>query len=272
MSPVRRSLASLLFGLAAIVGSLALSGFWLQYTALSPGRTRDNAAAVLGDNDIKNEVATAIATATVAQLPQFTAVDIHSIVVQTESTNEGARLMADIVADAHARLIGADSKPVTITSDELVEILRDQRAAVVPPVVLPVPRVGALSTMREVLVWLLPIGGGLAVLLIVLALAAHPEKPELLRSLAELFFALALLLVIVGYVVPAFVVPLFSSDPWVNAVPRLAQDSLPPLLGITVLFCALGLACYAAGAASKRRDRWSQPIRRTSYREERRWG
>ncbi|MCU1397588.1 MAG: hypothetical protein JWN62_697 [Acidimicrobiales bacterium] len=271
MSAVRRSLASLLFGLAAIAGSLALSGFWLQYTAFSPGHTRATASAVLEDKDIKNEIARLVADATVAQLPQFTAVDIHSIVLQTLNTNQGAALLANIVGDAHAHLIGANDKPVQITSEDLVQILRDQRTVVVPNITLPVPRVGALSIIRQVLKWLVPIAGGLAVLLIVLAFAAHPERPELLRSLSILFFGMALLLVIVGYVVPAFVVPLFTSNVWVGAVPRLARDSLPLLVGLTLVLCAAGLGCLAGGAASRRRDRWSQPIRRTSYREERRW-
>jgi hypothetical protein len=272
MSAVRRSLASLLFGLAAIVGSLSLSGFWLQYTAFSPGHTRDLASAVLSDKDIKNELARLIADATVAQLPQFTAVDIRSIVIQTANTNQGADLLADIIGDAHAHLIGASDKPVEITPEQLVQVLRDERVSIVPTIELPVPRVGALSVMRQILKWLVPIGGGLTVLLIVLAFAAHPEKPELLRSLSILFFGMALLLVIIGYVVPAFIVPLFTNNVWVGAVPRLARDSLPLLLGLTLLLCGAGLGCLAGGASSRRRDRWSQPIRRTSYREERRWG
>lgn len=271
MSAVHRSLASLLFGLAAIAGSLALSGFWLQYTAFSPGHTRSSAAAVLEDNDIKRELAKAISTATVAQIPQFTAVDIQSIVLQTANTDQGAALIADIIAQAQARLIGASDKPAQITSEQMVEILRDQRVAIVPAIDLGVPRVGALSAMRQILKWLVPIAAGLTVLLLVLGFAAHPERPEMLRSFAYLFFGFALLLVIVGYVVPSFVAPLFTNSAWVNALPRLAGDSLPLLLGITLLLCGAGLACLAGGAASKRRDRWSQPIRRSSYREERRW-
>jgi hypothetical protein len=193
------------------------------------------------------------------------------VVVQVANTNQGASLMADIVADAHAHLIGASDEPVQITSEQLVQIVRDERASAVPTVTLPVPRVAALSAIRQILKWLVPITGGLAVVLIVLGFAAHPEKAELLRSLAFLFFGLALLLVVIGYVVPAFVVPLFSDNVWIDAVPRLARDSLPLLAGMTLLLGGAGLACLAASSASKRRDRWSQPIRRTSYRDERRW-
>lgn len=271
MVVVRRSLAGLLFGLASIVGSLAVSGFWLQYTAFSPGHTRSTAAAVLEDTDIKNELARVIAEATAPQLPDTSPVAIQQLVVQVANTNQGASLMAGIVADAHAHLIGADDKPVQISPEQLVQVVRDERAGVLPAVTLPIPRVAALSAIRQILKWLVPIAGGIAVVLIILGFAAHPEKAELLRSLGFLFFGMALLLVVIGYVVPAFVVPLFSDNVWISAVPRLARNSLPLLIGMTLLLCGAGLGCLAASSASKRRDRWSQPIRRDSYREERRW-
>lgn len=271
MLGVRRSLAGLLFGLASIVGSLAVSGFWLQYTAFSPGHTRSTAAAVLQDRAIKNELAKVIAEATAAQMPELPPLAIQQVVVQVASTTQGAALMADIVADAHAHLIGATDKPVEITSEQLVQVVRDERASAVPSVTLPVPRVAALSAIRQILKWLVPIAGGIAVVLMILGFAAHPEKAELLRSLAFLFFGMALLLAIVGYVVPAYVVPLFTDNVWIGALPRLARDSLPLLAGLTLLLFGAGLGCLAAASASKRRDRWSQPIRRTSYRDERRW-
>lgn len=271
MSPVRRSLAGLLFGLASIAASLAVSSFWLQYTAFSPGHTRGAVSAVLEDKDIKNELAKVIAEAVAVQLPDIAPVDLQQRIVQGAGTNEGAKLLADVVSQAHARLIGERSEPIQITPQQLVDIVRDERAFALPPLTLPVPKVAALSAMRQVLKWLVPISGGLAVLLIVLGFAAHPEKPELMQSLAFLLFGIALLLIVIGYVIPAFVVPLFTDNVWVGALPRLASDSLPMLLALALLLCGGGLACLVLASASKRRDRWSQPIRRTSYREERRW-
>lgn len=271
MSPVRRSLAGLLFGLASIAASLAVSCFWLQYTAFSPGRTRDAVSAVLEDKEIKNEVAKLIADATTAQLPEIPPVQLQLNILQVLNNKAGAKLLADIVSEAHARLIGERKDPVQITPQQLVEIVRDERAYVLPPLTLPVPKVAALSVMRQVLKWLVPIAGGIAVLLIALGFAAHPEKPELMHSLAFLLFGIALLLLFIGYVVPTFVAPLFSDNVWVGALPRLATDSLPMLLVLAVLLCGGGLACLIGATASKRRDRWSQPIRRTSYRDDRRW-
>src|SRR5262245_51422436 len=165
IAPVRRSLAGLLFGLAAIFGSLALSAFWLQYTAFSPDHTHSAAAAVLGDSDIKNEVAQVISNATAAQLrpgDPAAAQAINATVLQVANTGEGAKLLADIIADAHKRLIGLRAEPVEITPEQLVQVTRDQQAILVPAVTLDVPEVGALSFIRELLKWLIPISAGLA--------------------------------------------------------------------------------------------------------------
>ncbi len=277
MVRVRRSLAGLLFGFASIFGSLALSGFWLQFTAFSPGHTRGAAKAVLEDSDIKNEVARLIANNTVAQLnaatgtPGADSEPIRLIVFNNLKTTEGSKLLADVVADAHARLIGSSDKLVQITPAQMVPLVGNEVAMSVPTITLPVEEVAALSVMRQVLKWLVPIAGGLALVLILLGFAAHPEKAELLRSLGVLLLGMALLLVVIGYVVPTLILPLLTKNVWVGAVPRLAADSLPLLLGLTLLLVGAGVGCLAGASASRRRDRWSQPIRRTSYREERRW-
>ena len=145
MSPVRRSLAGLLFALAATLGSFAVSGFWLQQTAFSPEHTRGAAKAVLEDTDIRNEIATLIANATAAQLPEIPPVELQARIVQIAQSDAGAALLADIIGDAHSRLIGARDTPVQVTSQELVEVVRDERAFVVPTITLEVPKVTALS-------------------------------------------------------------------------------------------------------------------------------
>lgn len=273
---MRRSLAGLLFGFACVFGSLALSSFWLQFTAFSPGHTRAAAGAVLEDSEIKNEVALVIANAVSAQLAgtgdiTVSAPEIQKRVLAVANTGAGAEILSDIVADAHAKLIGATDEPVQITSEQLVQIVRDERASVVPTITLDVPTVTPLSVMREVLRWLVPIAAGLALVLVILGFAAHPERAELLRSLGFLLLGLGVMLLIVGYIVPTFVLPILTDNVWVNAVPRLAREALPLLIGMVFLLAGSGLGCLAAAAASKRRDRWSQPVRRTSYREERRW-
>lgn len=276
---MRRSLAGLLFGFASLFASLALSGFWLQFTAFSPDHTRTAAKAVLEDSEIKNEIARLIANATIASLNQaapetFPTIDtepVRQLVFANLRTTEGSKLMQDVIADAHAKLIGLRDEPVQITPAQMVPLVGNQIAMNAPTIVLPVEKVTALSTMRQALRWLVPISAGLAVIMLLLGFFAHPERAELLRSLGILLLGMALLLVVIGYVVPTLVVPLLTKNVWIGAVPKLAADSLPLLLGLTLLLVGGGLGCLAGASASRRRDRWSQPVRRTSYREERRW-
>ena len=266
---MRRSLAGLLFGLASIVGSLAVSGFWMQFTAFSPSHTRAAAHVVLGDSAIKNEIAKAIAVAVAPQIG-VNPLDLQQAVVVAAGTTPGAELLEGVVADAHARLIGASDKPVQITPQQMVPLVGNEVAAVVPAVTLPVPEVSALSIIRQVLKWLVPIAAGLTVLLLILGFAAHPERAELLRSMAFLLLGMATVLALIGYIVPALILPLLSKNVWMGAVPRLARDSLPLLIGSMFVLVGAGFACLAAAGAVKRRDRWSQPLR-TRYNEQRRW-
>jgi hypothetical protein len=270
IATVRRSLAGLLFGLASIVASLAVSGFWLNYTAFSPGHTRSTAHAVLQDKAIKTQIATLIANSTATQLGQNPA-DVKQLVLSNINRAAGAELLAGVVSDAQAKLIGASDKPVQITPAQMVPLVGNEVAMTAPTVTLPIKTVPALSAMRKTLKWLVPIAAILAAILLVLGFAAHPEKAELLRSLGILLIAIAALLIVLGFIVPSYILPLLTKNPWIGVAPRLAADSLPLLLALALVAAGIGLGCLAAAAASKRRDRWSQPIRRTSYREERRW-
>ncbi len=266
---MRRSLAGLILGLAAIFASLAISGFWLQFTAFSPSRTPGATQNVLRDDTIRNEIARVIAEATAPTLGQNPAA-IQKVVRAGAATREGSELLEGVVADAHSRLIGNSSKPVVITAEQMVPLVGNEVVATVADAIVDVPTVTAISTTRQVLKWLIPISGGLAVLLIALGFAAHPERAELLRSISFLLLGTALMLVIIGYIVPALILPLTTKSPWVGVLPKVASHSLPRLLLVLLILIVSGLGCLAASGATKRRDRWSSPVR-TRYSEQRRW-
>ena len=266
---MRRSLAGLLLGIAAALGSLALSGLWLQLTTLSPGRTPDAAHEVLSDVGIRNEVAKVIAQATAPTLGQNPAA-IQKIVMAGAATGEGSRLLAEVVADAHARLIGVSKKPIVVTPELMVPLVGNQIVAEVQPAVIKVSTVAAISITRRVVKWMVPITAAAAVLLVIVGFFAHPERAELLRSLSYLLLGAAILLVIIGYIVPALILPLFSKDPWVAILPRLASHALGPFMVTMLILVMSGLGSFAASAATRRRDRWSQPAR-GHYKQPRRW-
>ncbi len=273
---MRRTLAGLLFGLAYACASLLIAGFLLQRTAFEPDNAADAASVVLGDSELKAELVGFIADHAVQQMPGASSdpameATIRNNVEAVASLPEGQVLLAEIIHDAHAHMIGDRDEPVQITGAQMVSIVRDERAADLPTLTLPVPTVTALDITNHALDWLLPIALIAMIAFTFLGFTAHPEKGALFRSLALGLLLLALLALILGYLVPRFIVPALSDSPWANVPARLADDSLPLLLGLEFVLIGGALALFAGTGMMQRRRRWSTPVSTYRYNEERRW-
>lgn len=267
---MRRTLAGLLFGLAYACASLAVSGFMLQRTAFDPSSSKAAAGAILGESAIKNELLDLIATATADQLGQ-TPADVRAVLDQVADHPEGQALLSEVIRDAHAHLIGEQKEPVQITGQQLVPIVRNEAAAALPAITLPVPRITALDIARNVLGWLVPIAGIATVVLIALGFFAHPERTALMRSLALGLLLLALLVALLGYVVPRLVIPLLDDTPWARVSAVLADDSLPLLIGMELVLVGAALGLWAGSGMATRRRRWNAPVSSYRYTEQRHW-
>ena len=271
---MRRTLASLLFGLAYACASLTVSGFLLQRIAFDPDTSANAAEAILGDGAIKRELVDALATAAVGQLaagdPALEAT-LRSNLDAVASLPEGQRLLSGVIHDAHARLIGAQDTPVQVTGAELVPLLRDERAALLPAVTLPVPVVTPLDVMRTTLRWMLPIVAVLTVVMALLGFAAHPERSAVLRGLSLGCVLLAVLTALLGYAVPKFIIPMLSESAWARVPSRMADSSLTMLIALELLLLGAAGALFAASGMMRRRDRWRSPVRPRQYVEDRQW-
>ena len=136
-----------MFFIAAILLALAAGGWWLQRVAFDPTISGELAEVILEQPEIRNEVADLTAEAAAASLDA--PIDaVRATVEQVAGTSAGAALMQQIVADSHARLIGARDEPVEITSSDLVQIVRDERAGSLPPVEIPVEEVRGARASR----------------------------------------------------------------------------------------------------------------------------
>jgi hypothetical protein len=271
---VRRSLAGVLFGIAFACACVSISGFLLERTAFSPANTFDSADVVLDDDVVRAELVRTVATATVAQMSggdAGQAAVINSNIELVASTTAGSEILAQVLRDSHARLVGQSDLPVQITPAQLVEVTRDERAAVLPAVTIDVPRVAALAAADDVLDWLVPISGLTAIVLLLLCLLAHPERPALVRSLGIGLMVLAGLTVAFGWLVPAFVPPLLSDNPWARIPSSLAAGTMPIVLGLALLLAGLGLGLFALASRLGHRRRWSTPVSTYRYRDERTW-
>jgi len=267
---VRRGVAGLLFLVAAVCLAIAGAGWFLQRVAFDTARSGDLADVILDDAGIRAEIAgvTAEATASTLGLPVE---QVRAQVDTLAQTKAGAELMRDIVRDAHARLIGARDEPVQITGEQLVELTRDQRAAEVPPVVLPVEQITVLDVSRRTLDWLVPIAAAAGGVALLLGLIAHPRRADAVFGIGAFCILAGVAVVLLGYVLPAHVLPLTSDDTWMAAIPRVARDALPVVLVVAVVLVGGGVALMLGAAAARRRRLWSAPI--TSYRwgDQQRW-
>jgi hypothetical protein len=271
---VRRSFAGLLFGIAFACASLAISGFLLQRTAFSPDNSADAAETVLDDGPIRDEMVHLIATATASQMypdDPVAQANVTTVVGTVADSKAGAPLFADILSDVHSHLIGKNDATVVISPAQLVEITRDQRASVLPAVIVPVPRVGSLAVADTVLHWMVPISAIAALVFFALCFLARPERPALIRTTGIGLVVLAALTLTFAWIVPRFVPPVLKDSVWARLPSRLADGALPLTLLATMLLTGAGLAMFVGSARMGRSRRWSQPVSNYRYREERRW-
>ena len=179
---MRRSFAGLFFAAAFLCGCLAVCGYLLQQTVFSPSSTRESADVVLGDPTLRQHLVDVISSAVAPVLGEPEA-SVNATVSLVLGTKAGAVLLDDVLHDAHAHMIGDSTAPVTITPEQLVEVVRDERAAAAPAIVLPVPKITALAVSKDVVGWLVPLSAIGGIVFLVLCFLAHPERAALVRTL-----------------------------------------------------------------------------------------
>lgn len=268
---MRRTFAGLIFGVAYVCASIAISGWLLQRSAFDPDRTGDLADVVLKDNRIKTQITNTIADAAAEQRGLDKAT-VRQTVAAVASTPQGAEFLGKVLHDAHARLIGQMKGPVRITGAEMVLLVRNEAVGDIPSITLPVPRVSALDTIRRILRWTIPFSMLFAVGFFVIGFMLHPNRAALVHSLGYGMVLLALLIAVLGYIVPRFLLPSLSDSIWADVSARLANDSLPLLVGLAIVLGGGGMMLLVGNGLLRRRRRWNAPVSTYRYREDRRWG
>jgi len=267
---VRRGLAGLLFFVAALALALAAGGWYLQRVAFDTARSGDLARLVLRDEAIRTQIASTAAIASAATL----GVPVEQVQATADAvarTDEGAELMRQIVTDAHARLIGERDEPVQITAAQLVQLTRNEQVGALPPIELPVERVGVLDTVRRTLDWAVPIAAVVGGVALLLGLIAHPRKADAVFGIGMFCIVAGIATVVLGYVVPVHVLPLLTDNLWAPAIPAVAEYALPVVIVVSVVLFAGGVALMVGAAAARRRKLWSAPVAVNRYGDQHRW-
>lgn len=267
---MRRSLAGLLLLISCVLFAVSISTWWMQNVAFSPTNDATATYAILGDDDIRGEVATLIASADAAVIGTSTA-QLREFIEQISRLNDGAALMGDFVGDAHARLIGDSNDPVIITATEQYTIVRDERAALSPDLTLPVPAVGGVSTVNTVSWWLMVISAAGGLLLLIVGFVTRPERGEFTFAIAVGMGVLAVLLVIFGYLIPVGPLTSFSDNAWMSVFPQLANRSRNTTLLLAVISAAIAVAVLLGTSGFRQRRQRSTPLSVGRYREQHSW-
>lgn len=263
---MERSLAGVLFLVSAVAFSLAAGGWWMQRIVFTPDDTRDTAAAMLEEPDIRLELNTVITGETAAVIGRSTQ-ELSTLLETTVLTSRaGAAEMAPLMRQAHERIIGLrDDEVIQIGGTDLIPIVRDERAAEVQPITLPIQPIGVLKTTRSVIGWMIPITAAIGLLTLVLGLVTRPERRDVLRGLGELGLALAVSMILFGYLLPVQFLTAIDNRTWTHAIPRLALRTLPVVLGTAAIFAAAGVALILTSTTNNKRRQWSTPLSVARY-------
>lgn len=267
---MRRSLAALFFVIAAAALSLAAVSWWLQQTVFDPEASTDVAEAVLEDPVIRNQIATIIADQVAEDIGRRPPA-LRDDLLTWSQWRGGAEVLAQVVADSHARMIGVRDDPVRITGHQLVQIVRDERASELGAVVLPVHEVGAVSTVREVVNWVVPIAGAVGGVALLLALVAHPSRADAVFGLGAFLVFIGVMAVLIGYIIPVTLVPALSDQTWVRAIPEIAKATRTMLFVATFVVIVIGAAMLVGGMMRRRRKTWTTPVNMSRYRDVQQW-
>ena len=273
---MRRGLAGLFFFTAAILLAIAAGGWWLQRVAFSPSASAAVTHEVFEIDSIQAQVVTAVSTATAERLGR-PAADLEQELISwmpallADPTARG--VLADVVSDAHARVIGTRDEPVTITGQQMVQLVRRQEVFDVPDVTIPVDKVGFLSTIRSGLSLVIPMAALAGFAALVLGILAHPRRADAVFGIGVFCILAAVLAMLLGYIVPAFALPALNDSDWVDVIPAVANDELTLVAGLSVVLAIVGVVLVFGSLGSRRKTKgWSSPVRVNRYRgEQRRW-
>lgn len=255
---------------AAVLVALAAGAWWLHRVAFTPSNDSTVAHSILGDEEIRGQIATIVAGADAPILSQSPA-QLREFIEEIARIPDGAALMSDFIADAHGRLIGTFDRRVVITAQEQVNIVRNELVGEADPLTLPVQRVGSMAFLEAWLGWFALAFLGLGALVGLAGILLRPERGEGTFAFGVLLAASAVSLLVFGYLVPLVVLPGFSDDPWMGVFPRLANHHRNLTLLLAVVSLVIAAAVVFGTSSRRERRQHSTPLNVGRYRDERSW-
>jgi hypothetical protein len=128
-----------------------------------------------------------------------------------------------------------------------------------------------ISAIDTVSWWLAVVAAGLGVVAVLAGIVLRPEHGEPALALGGGLATLAVLFPLLGWVVPAALLPALSDDTWVGVFPALAADSRLITFGVAIGALVVAVVVVAATSGGRQRRQFSTPLAVGRYREQQRW-
>ncbi|MBS1836849.1 MAG: hypothetical protein JST64_04035 [Actinobacteria bacterium] len=255
--------AQLLTHLGMALAALAFASWWTTHTVYDTTRTRRIAAIVLASPDLRSYVAEKIAPVVVQALPPGSpaatpAAPLSSDQLATGISNALGRAevqqgLVEFVGQLHDRLIGVGTGPVVLDQHIVQELagaadpnLTSADLAKIPSASIPIPQQAGLaagtSTMRSRWPWY-ALG---AVGLLVAALVVTGDKRATLQLIGRWLIGISVVQLLVLYVVPVWIVPRVTSNPWADLVASVVREWGAPMVTGLALLAAAGVVFVVA--------------------------
>lgn len=271
---VRRSLAGSVFALATVLTCLAVAGVSMQRTMLSSTAAGKAVGAALGHEELRSTYTGLLAeTAAPLLYPDDPngRVRVLSTIDQVLAVDAGRDLAAPTFVAIHERVRGTASGPVAITPAELVQIVRDEHAAVAPTIAFTVDEVGIYGLVDSALAVAVPVAAIGALLLWMFVLAMRPPRSSVLRGAGVLLLAVAVSIAVFRWLVPITVASTFGDDVWSSVPGAAASSRRTGTLAAAMILGVVGAALLRTGTRMIPTRRWSSPISMHRDGFERRW-
>ena len=132
---------------------------------------------------------------------------------------------------------------------------------------------GRVSTpSAPALRWFVPIAALLGLAAAALGVLTHPERAEAVFGIGVFCIFAAVLAMVLGYVVPTFLLPVLTDNIWIEVIPAVANNELRTVAGLSCALAVVGVVLIIGSASVRRRKTsWSSPVRVARYNEQRRW-
>ncbi len=243
----------LLVHFGMLCATLAFASWWTTHTILDSARTRRVTDAVLENTTTRNYLATRIASATSPAVGSAAASSQALLAQRLENVLDRPDIrvkLEQFVVDAHDNLIGKSSKPAVLDQ----QTTRTLVAAAIPNVTLQdlakvhavsfnVPSVGALSASRKAFAnrfWLYFLG---AIVLVAAGIAISSDRRGAVKIVGGWLVGISLVHLFVLWILPVFIVPHVTSNPWAGLIAGVARALGAGLVTGLILLAGAGVAC-----------------------------